>query len=283
MALARERGLDFLAVTDHNNISQQHELEELHDPGLILIRGMEVTTYKGHFNVWGIGDWVDFRVQSPENMRAALRFASQRGGLTSIGHPKPWGPDWDYPEVTNSQCVEVWNGPWTPFNQVSLDFWANLLASGRQIPAVGGSDYHGVAQQPVLNLGIPTNWVYVPGKADAAAILQAVRSGHVSLSDGPDGPFLDLRAGPGYAALAGDRLEAAPEGRLAVRVGCLRGAGCQLILIDRNGTVLERSIETDDQTVEVEIQAAESGFIRAELRGEDEVMRAMTNPVYWGA
>src|SRR5205085_12034629 len=76
--LARERGLDFLAVTDHNTTSSQHELAGLRDPGLILIRGVEITTFKGHFNAWGSSDWVDFRVQRPEDMAASIRFAAER-------------------------------------------------------------------------------------------------------------------------------------------------------------------------------------------------------------
>lgn len=284
VALARRRGLDFLAVTDHNNISQQRELEQMGDPGLILIRGMEVTTYKGHFNVWGTADWVDFRVQSPQDMQAALRFAAERGGLTSIGHPKPFGPDWDYPEVTNAHCVEVWNGPWTLLNQIALDYWSNLIASGRQVPAVGGSDYHGQDQQPELNLGIPTTWAYVPGTpktVDAAAILRAVRAGHVSLSDAPDGPFLDLRAGSDYKGMAGDRISPVPPGKLPVQVRCLHSAGCRLALIDQQGSVFNRKIEQEDQLVQVDLFPGKSRFIRAELRTANESLRAMTNPIYF--
>ena len=284
VALARLRGLDFLAVTDHNNIAQQRELAQVADPGLILIRGMEVTTYKGHFNVWGITDWVDFRVQSPQEMQDALRFAAEQGGLTSIGHPKPFGPDWDYPEVTHAHCVEVWNGPWTLLNQIALDFWSNLIASGRQAPAVGGSDYHAQAQQPELNLGIPTTWAYVPGAleaVDAAAILQAVRAGHVSLSDAPDGPFLDLRAGLDYTVMAGDRLSPVPPGKIPMQVRCLRGAGCQLTLINQQGSLFDFVLAQEDQLVQVELLPGKSRYIRAELRAADETLRAMTNPIYF--
>ena len=65
--------------------------------------------------------------------------------------------------------------------------------------------------------------MHVPGKPDAASILQAIAAGHVSLSDDPDGPFLDLRAGKEGEAMPGDLLgmppwrEAAASGALLAR------------------------------------------------------------------
>ena len=159
-----ERGLDFLAITDHNSISHQRGLETFQEPGLILIRGIEVTTFKGHFNVWGIPDWVDFRVTRPEQMTATIQSATARGGLTSCNHPKPFGPMWDYTAVEDYHCIEVWNGPWQVRNQNSLDFWTARLAEGKRFIAVCGSDWHYPAeleQLPPRAPGTPTLWVHV--------------------------------------------------------------------------------------------------------------------------
>ena len=59
-------------------------------------------------------------------MEAALEFARQRGALVSCNHPKPYGPDWDFRQVTNFDCLEVWNGPWFLFNQQALDYWLSV-------------------------------------------------------------------------------------------------------------------------------------------------------------
>jgi hypothetical protein len=281
--LARERGLDFLAIADHNTIASQRELERVRDPGLVLIRGVEVTTFKGHFNVWGIPDWVDFRVQRPEDMQAALQFANERGAVTSCGHPKPYGPPWEYPTVSNHHCVEVWNGPWTEFNQVSLDYWRKLLATGRCISALGGSDYHRLSQmsqQPPRALGTPTVWAHVTGAPSAASILPAIRLGHISLSEEPTGPFLDLRAGPGYAAMCGDVLVRSANVRLPIQVRCQRSAGCQLRLLDQQGVLYAQDIASMDATLTTELALHASLYVRAELRTAGEQLRAMTNPVY---
>jgi hypothetical protein len=280
--LARERGLDFLAVTDHNTTSSQHELAGLESPGLVLLRGVEVTTFKGHFNVWGIGDWVDFRVRSPEDMAAAIRFAIARGAVTSCNHPKPFGPPWEYVDVADYHCIEVWNGPWHTLNQASLDFWLSQLAAGRRIPAVGGSDYHRkaeLAQVPPRAPGTPTVWAYVPGAADEQAILAAIRRGHVSLSDEPDGPLLELRAGDGRAALGGDAVARPKDGQLAIQVRCRRGGGCRLRLLDQRGALFEQLIGGPDELVSVRLPVDGSLYVRAELR-DGGAMRALTNPIY---
>ncbi len=283
VALARNRGLAFLAITDHNSISSQRELAGLHDPGLILIRGLEVTTFKGHWNVWGIDDWVDFRVLEPDEMAAAIQFAVERGAVTSCNHPKPFGPPWEYEQVAGYHCVEVWNGPWHTLNQASLDFWAQQLAHGRRIPAIGGSDYHRKSQLAGTSPrgpGTPTVWAYVPHSPDASGILQAIRQGHTSLSAEPDGPFLELRAGAEFASIAGDALPRPAEGPLPIRLRCLRGANCRLALLDQRGALLERPITGPDETVSAALEVGESLFVRAELRSANGAMRALTNPIY---
>ncbi len=281
--LARERGLDFLAISDHNTIASQRELSNLRDPGLILIRGVEATTFKGHFNTWGIPDWVDFRVQRPEDMQAALRFANDCGAVTSCGHPKPYGPPWEYSSVTNFHCVEVWNGPWTLLNQMALDYWVSLLASGRRLTAIAGSDWHRqreLEDSPPRAPGTPAVWVYVPVTPRASTILDAIRRGHVSLSDEPEGPFLDLRAGRNFAAMGGDVLTRPNDGTVSLRVHCRRGAGHQLQLLDHARVLLQRDIAGADAMIAVDLPVETSLYVRAELRTADETLRAMTNPIY---
>jgi hypothetical protein len=56
---AEALGLDFLAITDHNVQTQQIAILQS-NTRLMLIPGLEVTTYKGHWNIWGDGGWVDF-------------------------------------------------------------------------------------------------------------------------------------------------------------------------------------------------------------------------------
>src|SRR5450432_4277002 len=59
---AAGRGLDFLAVTDHNTVSHHAELAAASAAaGILLLPGQEVTTQTGHANALGGMGWVDFR------------------------------------------------------------------------------------------------------------------------------------------------------------------------------------------------------------------------------
>jgi hypothetical protein len=213
-------------------------------------------------------------------MEGAIQFAVARGALTSCNHPKPFGPEWEYEETEGCHCVEVWNGPWYVLNQMSLDFWLKQLAAGKRLVAVGGSDYHHrgeLEQTPPRAPGTPTVWVHVTETPSARAILQAIRQGHVALSDEPDGPLLDLRAGTG---LGGDVLPRPASSRLAVHVRCERGAGNQLSLLNQHGILFEQNISSADEEVAVELEVGDSLYVRAELRDSQDTMRALTNPIY---
>lgn len=60
--LAAGRGLDFLAVTDHNTVSHHAELAAASGRhGIVLLPGQEVTTDGGHAGALGDVGWVDFR------------------------------------------------------------------------------------------------------------------------------------------------------------------------------------------------------------------------------
>ena len=61
-AHAVERGLDFVAVTDHNTVSHHALLGPASSRyGVTLLPGQEVTTELGHAGVLGDTGWIDFR------------------------------------------------------------------------------------------------------------------------------------------------------------------------------------------------------------------------------
>jgi hypothetical protein len=64
VALARARGLDFVVLSDHNTVSQQALIAALQPtlPDLLLMRGIEVTTYGGHGGALGVSAYVDHRI-----------------------------------------------------------------------------------------------------------------------------------------------------------------------------------------------------------------------------
>ncbi len=192
---AASRGLDFLAVTDHNTVSHHSELPAAaaaHQ--IVLLPGQEVTTAQGHANAFGDLPWVDFR-EPPDAWLAATEAA---GGLLSINHPYGGQVSWIAPMQRRPPLIEVWHWSWLDLRWTApLSWW---LAWHPAAIAVGGSDWHrpGSDAPP----GTPTTWVL----ADAAApdaVLAGVADARVAISASRDGPLL-LRVDGELVAIEAD-------------------------------------------------------------------------------
>ncbi|HYY79236.1 MAG TPA: CehA/McbA family metallohydrolase [Actinomycetes bacterium] len=196
--LACGRGLDFLAVTDHNTVSHHAELPAAAaHAGLPLLPGQEVTTAAGHANCLGAVGWVDFR----EPADAWLAAAEAGGGLLSLNHPLAGQLGWRQPLCRPAPLVEAWHGTWDGRDRAVLDWW--LAAGG--VP-VGGSDFHrpGGDAPP----GTPTTWV----EAEGGDVLAGLAAGRVALSAGPDGPVLLRHQGELVVAGGEGATLVAPDG-----------------------------------------------------------------------
>jgi hypothetical protein len=196
-ALAAERGLDFLAVTDHNTVSHHAELPAAAARYQVsLIPGQEVTTDQGHAGVLGDTGWIDFR----EEPDAWLAAAEAGGGLMSVNHPIAGPVSWLYPMRRRPPLAEVWHWSWLdPSWTTPLAWWQ---AWDPDVIPVGGSDWHrpGSDAPP----GTPTTWVEAEA-CEPDAILAALGAGRVAISAGRDGPVL-LRHDGDLVAVGADGL-----------------------------------------------------------------------------
>ena len=276
---AEKLDLDFLAVTDHNNYSQQMDLNTI-STNLILIPGCEVTTFKGHWNIWGDGKWIDFRVMSEGDMTATIQAAVEAGFLTSCNHPRPYGPDWMYPAVEGYDCIEVWNGSWEYQNEVCLAFWETRLKQGKRLVAVGGSDCHHLLLENEVKLAYPTTTIYCEDEPSAANLLKALRAGHAFITNAPDGPQVHLKSGK---SMMGDVLVRPADNRLSVDLAIQDGAGHVLQLVGAHGVIFEQAIIREQEHFNVMIRSHYTTYIYARLmtRDSDQKMIAcITNPLY---
>lgn len=288
-AYSRGRGLDFLAITDHNTSSHHEEMALLGDIGLLLIPGEEVTTYSGHANVWGLREWLDFRCQDSEAVRRIMDYAERKGALFSVNHPKSYGPPWEFDGVA-PRCMEVWQAPWRWYNWESLELWEERLGRGERIVAVGGSDTHSIPPARPLHPhgpGEPTTWVYCENGLSEPALLDGISKGHVFLSEDASGPTLLLTARlDGSEAMMGDALEVGGGASVTFRLQYAGPAGKKLRLLRGRELVLEVEAPHEEYTHEVTLSVTEPGYVRAEVMGlrgrpeRGEVVHAMTNPIY---
>jgi hypothetical protein len=266
VAEAREAGLRFLAVTEHNTVSHLPYLAAC-PSDLLLVPGIEVTTYRGHMNVWGAVRPVDFRCHTASQMRALVDHCNACGWLCSASHPAAPGLDWTYGYEVAVGCLEVWHGPSMAFNAVTLAAWEELLLAGRGVVAVGGGDYHTGRDGWLAR---PTVWVRA-GELTVASIIDGLRRGRVIISE-PGVPRLQLEVerehtiyGPG---------ETAPARRVHVRCPGKRPEGLRLRLVTALGEVEEG-----------ELDLSRHRYVRAELRhpvDDSFPLAALTNPV-WAA
>jgi len=255
-AAARQAGLDFLAVADHNTITQRRYFHPHSSADLVFIRAMEITTAVGHANVFGVDDWIDFRMTRPEHAHTLERLVHERGGLLSINHDKPTIP-WDY-DLPKIDCMEVWQSHWLAWNWVSLERYQQRLASGLKISAIGGSDFHQPARlmpEGPLVLARPTTVLFL-AELSEEAVLGAMKSGHGYVTEGPTGPHLELTAN-------GQPMGSTVTGQVAAEA-LVRGAkGDKLLWLDASGIVGEQMIEADDWPGHY--MGSPSIFLRAEI------------------
>ncbi len=213
---AASRGLDFLAVTDHNTVSHHAELPAASAAHQIsLLPGQEVTTERGHANALGPIGWVDFR-EPPDAWLAACE---RDGGLLSVNHPYGGQVSWTAPMRRRPPLLEVWHWSWLdPRWTTPLAWWQ---AWNPDAIAVGGSDWHrpGSDAPP----GSPTTWVLceangptpggsAPEVADPASVLAGLAAGRVAVSAARDGPLLLRVDGELVACGADGAILAGPDG-----------------------------------------------------------------------
>jgi hypothetical protein len=169
--LADEHHLDFLAITDHNDIRAFDDF----DPSFerMILPGVEVTLLEGHFNVFGFaGNTAEakeiFRgiVDAPSKMKhrlsrehaeleALMERISVAGYFISLNHPllQPW--EWRDP-LTNVgwfDGIELINDPTYGdnylMNPAACRLWSAWLNAGYHCTGLGGT---GFQDGPALDL-----------------------------------------------------------------------------------------------------------------------------------
>lgn len=267
LSAAAEAGLDVLAITDHNSANAATPPPENGELPLLL-PGVEVTTYGGHWNVWGGRGWYEFRDPTGPAIQDAVNRAIADGAFVSVNHPKPFGPPWAYDGVTGFQAVEVWNGPWEGRNVLALAYWEDMLRQGKRLIAVGGSDTHvldGQRHNPAApRLGQSTTWIGLePGQSRTVAnVLAALRAGRCFAAASPEGPrlYLSRRA----------------EG---VEVRVVGADGAVLMVLDQAGAVTAAAMSGPDERMAIPFPA-DSTYLRAQLIDGSGTMLAISNPVW---
>lgn len=261
---AAARKLDFVAITEHNTASHADALREAQPyfDELLLIPGREVTTFWGHFNIFGVTAPIDFRI-APGVDNSFNRIADRThalGGVVSINHPALpsgeicMGCGWTMPDVVYDKvdAVEIVNGSsiaaagGDALGPVSgVPFWIDRNLEAGPIAAIGGSDNHDPAREGLGAVGRPVTVVNAEDLTQRA-ILKAIAAGRafIAMIDDPS-LRLDFTAeAQGESAKMGGVLEAAAEAPIAVQVDAAAPAGARIELLQGNQVVRTLSSTT---------------------------------------
>lgn len=292
------RGLDFVAVTDHNTTSHFASLRELapYYDDLLVMPGREITTFYGHANLFGPTAFVDFQLGGPRapTLDAILDQVEADGGLLSINHPGLpsgelcMGCGWTAPSTNFGRiaAVEVVNGATAEGPLSGMGFWEARLNEGRRITAIAGSDNHDptIEAPKATAVGSPTTVVRA-AELSQPAILAAIRKGHVFIDvTGSRDRVLEVSARAGaLGAQMGDELRAPPGGKLALKVRVAGVPGGRAVLAGHGAVPVgeaDLAITSSDHTIDLELTSAGRGWLRVDVRSADGKLVLIGNPIY---
>ncbi len=136
---ASSRGLDGIAITDHNNMIARHEFTEgIQESGVCLLVGMEYDTPDGDFLLFG--PFEDLQPGLPA--ADLLQLVEDRQGVAIAAHPCREGRSLSRGILENSTCriIEECNGR----NTDAENRAAGKCVEKYSLFSCGGSDAHGL-------------------------------------------------------------------------------------------------------------------------------------------
>ncbi len=303
---AAARGLDFVALTEHNAASHAQGLRELQPyfDDILLIPGRELTTFQGHANLFGLAAPLEFRLGSPgaEDLDAVLARATNLGAVVSINHPRmPSGEacmgcgwrgdiDWssvDAIEVLNGGAIAAFDGrAESPLS--GIGFWEDLLDQGHQITAIAGSDSHD-PDRPVEAagaLGRPATVIWAE-RLSQGDLMGGVRAGRAFIDlTHPGLAAFDLEAqAEGASAVMGGQIAASPGQMIAFRATIAGAPAARLHVVEPGGAVEVLPVAVGPEATVAFTRRSEgrTGWLRVELRDLDGALLALSNPIYLAA
>jgi len=308
----RRIGLDFLALTDHNVVSQNFAIADSAGQDVLLMAGEEMTNwFYGHATVSGItpGDWFDWRqlpagqlTASPDprsgTIQQFVEAATASGAYVSVAHPLGATLTWRFfgeaaaDPAARTQGLEVWTGQFQPDDEASLRAWDAMLVQGQRIVANGGSDLHGTENDQGFASGTPTTVVHAQALSKKA-VVTALKAGRSFITRLPDGVEIYLTATgvDGQRQIMGGTVHGAPSDVVDVEILVRRAGGMRLVVVRDGAPAAVVPITSDEQVVPYSTPVGAGGYVRAEVRSAPVFvpgaplssrtdMEAFSNPVF---
>lgn len=190
-------GLSGIAITDHNTLIPQEELEDARKAtGLHILEGIEWTTFYGHMTILGVNTYVDWRKLGRQDIHKGIEEVHRLGGIVSIAHPYRVGSPlctgcyWQY-EIEDWRAVdaiEVWSElkpSQVQYNTYAYNLWIDLLNRGYEVTASYGLDWHRPYGEKDIAVVAYLALEDREHESLDAQVIETIQSGRVSISMGP--------------------------------------------------------------------------------------------------
>ncbi len=286
VAFARERGLDFVTLTDHNAISGLPHHDSLTDDTILTMGGFELTTFYGHALALGKRHMFGWRLGTEDGvtMQQVAQKVLNGGGFFVIAHPMaPGDPEcsgchWEYDDMRpgNAPAVEIWNGWWGKYNEDGLQTYYSWLNAGHRLVATAGTDIHGLPE-PAEGRHAGLNVVFSEELSEIA-IIDAISNGHLYISAGPE-VVLTVETASGQSAMVGDLI---PDSNMLLKVVWQNAGEDDTLRLIVDGTAREQISVGSSGEHTWTLASGEAKWFNVELRDAQNDMRVVTNPIFVG-
>ncbi|UCE80596.1 MAG: CehA/McbA family metallohydrolase [Methanobacteriota archaeon] len=161
----RDAGLDGCSITDHNSIDGSQEALAMGEAmGLVVVRGIEISSSGGHIIGYGLAS----PVQRDLSIKETVDRIRAAGGIAVAAHPTRFGSGVGGRAVTKADfdAVETLNGG----SSARGNRIASRIAEEAGLPGIGGSDAHKIGE-------IGRSFTVVDEASSEADILEAIVEG----------------------------------------------------------------------------------------------------------
>lgn len=271
---AKSMGLDFIALANHNNFAENFNLPAV--DGLSFIPAVEWTHYNGHMNFFGVKNPFEnsFIANNITEMKNLIDHARSLGAVISVNHPKCRFCPYKWNDENCFDMVEVWNGPMRKTNTRGIEWWTELLRKGRQLPIVGGSDFH--RPRSLARLGNPVTAVHSLS-SDGADILAAISSGKSFVTSGVNGVRLEMEYGN---IRLGEKTDF--DGSIPLTVKADKLSGDSLVLVTQQGEQSLKKHAFGNISFNIPLKRTDFVYLKSVKRiGNFDLVTAITNPIYF--
>lgn len=299
MEKAKNMDMNFYVPTEHNLMHTGWC-----ETDLCILPGIEITTDKGHFNLFGITEMPEKLLdivktngtpKVDEYVEETIKEANQKGWIVSLNHPflTIWKWLYEKTRIDDFQCVEIINDPTyqdaTPSNEKAIQFLDALWKDGHKICGIGGSDSHNLIEERYAGADLPSiagdpgTFVYCE-ELSPKSLMENVRKRHVCVTRFCRiEPEISIN---GRQYLPGDEITEKENAVLIYGAKIFDLKERPEVYLVKNGEKQKITAHSEEGYYyiceEVVMNLQEWNWVRLEVRKKDGIFLGYVNPVYCG-